>query len=302
MTNSLFFTVVALLAGLCSGRATDLPSAAGKPFFAFCMDVQDSKKRSLPEQAELLKELGYDGAGHLWLENVSERLQTLDAAGLRLVQIQTIVDLTPGKPGYEAALRDVLPTLKGRHVQIDLMINGLKPGDPAGEARSIEVIRELSEMAKDSGTELLLYHHTGSWLDRIEDAVHLADKVNRPNVLVMFNLCHWLRVEKSRDYRATLKLALPRLGAVSINGADNSSEAPDWSGYIQPLGRGSFDVFAFLCALRELGYTGPIGLQCYGLRGDARDHLAESMKAWRDYSARLAVLPPANAAIPHSFP
>ena len=240
---------------------------------------------------ELLKELGFNGAGHLWLENVPERLQTLDAAGLRLVQIQTIVDLTPGKPAYQAALKDVLPLLKGRHVQIDLLLNGLKPGDPAGEARALEVLRELSGMAKDSGTELLLYHHTGSWLDRIGDAVRLADKIDRPNVQIMFNLCHWLRVEKSRDYRAALKLALPHLRAVSISGAENFSDAGDWSGYIQPLGRGSFDVFAFLRTLRELGYTGPIGLQCYGLRGDARDHLAESMKAWRDYSARLPTLP-----------
>jgi sugar phosphate isomerase/epimerase len=302
MTNSRLFPLVALLAGLCPGRAADVPSAATNPFFAFCMDVQDSKKRSLPEQAELLKELGYDGAGHLWLENVPERLQTLDAAGLKLFQITTVVDLTPGKPGYEPALKDVLPLLKGRHVQIDLIINGLKPADPAGQARALEVIRELSEMAKDSGTALLLYHHTGSWLDRIEDAVRLADEVNRPNVQVMFNLCHWLRVEKSRDYRAALKLALPRLGAVSINGAEQSSDAPDWSGYIQPLGRGSFGMLEFLRTLRELGYTGPIGLQCYGLPGDARDYLADSMKAWRDFSARLPALPPSNPALRHPAP
>src|SRR5208282_4641801 len=120
------------------------------PFFAFCMDVQDSKKRSLPEQAELLKELGYNGAAHLWLANVAERLRTLDAAGLTLYQIQIGLDLAPGKPPYDPALKDVLPLLKGRHVQFDLMINGLKPRDPAGEARAIEILRELSDMAKDS--------------------------------------------------------------------------------------------------------------------------------------------------------
>jgi sugar phosphate isomerase/epimerase len=302
MMNARLVPLVALLAGLCPGRAADLPPAATNPFFPFCMDVQDAKKRSLPEQAALLKELGYDGAGHLWLGDIPERLQTLDAAGLKLFQITTTVDLTPGKPGYEPAWKDVLPLLKGRHVQFDLLINGLKPRDPAGETRAMEILRELSDMAKDSGSVLLLYPHTGSWLDRIEDAVHLADKINRPNVQVMFNLCHWLRVEKSRDYRAALKLALPRLGAVSINGAEESSDAPDWSGYIQPLGRGSFDVFGFLRALRELGYTGPIGLQCYGLGGDARVHLAESMKAWRDYSARLPALPPSDAALRHATP
>jgi hypothetical protein len=50
-------------------------------------------------------------------------------------------------------------------------------------------------------------------------------------------------------------------------------------------------MFNFLKTLRELGYSGPIGLQCWGIGGDARDHLTESMKAWLDYSARLPVLP-----------
>lgn len=290
MNPSRLLPLIPLLASLCLGHAMadDVPAAAKNPFFAFCMDVQDSKKRSLGEQAELLKELGYNGAGHLWLANVPERLRTLDAAGLTLYQIQMTLDLAPGKPAYDPSLKDVLPLLKGRHVQIDLMINGLKPGDPTGHARAIETLRQLSDMANDSGTEWLLYHHTGSWLDRIDDAVRLADQVDRTNVQVMFNLCHWLRVEKSRDYRAALQKALPRLRAVSISGADEHSDAADWSGYIQPLGRGSFDVFAFLQALRDLGYAGPIGLQCYGLPGDARDYLTESMKAWRGYRSRLA--------------
>ena len=81
----------------------------------------------------------------------------------------------------------------------------------------------------------------------------------------MFNLCHWLRVDKSRDYKPFLKQALPRLWAISINGADNLDEKRGWSGYIQPLDRGSFDVGGLLKTLKELGYRGPIGLQWYGI-------------------------------------
>ena len=69
----------------------------------------------------------------------------------------------------------------------------------------------------------------------------MADKVDRPNVGVMFNLCHWLRVSKDRDYKPLLAEAMPRLWAVSINGADEFDEQPGWAHYIQPLGRGSFD-------------------------------------------------------------
>jgi sugar phosphate isomerase/epimerase len=263
------------------------PSTKVNPFFAFCMDTHDAKHRNLEQQAAMLKELGYDGAGHLWLDKLPERLKTLDAAGLKLFQITITVDISPGKVPFDARLKDMMPLLKGRHVQFVLLMNGFKPSDPAGDERAVEVVRNMAELASEADAQVLLYPHTGNWLERIEDAVRVADKVDRPNVGVMFNLCHWLRVSKDRNYEPLLRKAMPRLMAVSINGADEFDDHPGWAHYIQPLGRGSFDVFAFLKTLRQLGYTGPIGLQCFGIPGDARDNLSESIKAWQDYSRRL---------------
>ena len=85
-----------------------------------------------------------------------------------------------------------------------------------------------------------------------------------------------------------LKAAMPHLFAVSINGTDTGAEIKSGKGnWIQPLDSGSFDVYGFLRTLKELGYAGPIGLQCYGIPGDARKHLARSMAAWRRLSQRL---------------
>jgi sugar phosphate isomerase/epimerase len=272
------------------GAALLTPAVASEPlgsktnaFFAFCIDTHDAKKRNLEQQAALLKELGYDGVGHLWLNNIPERLKTLDAAGLKLFQITITVDITPGKQPYDPKLKEVMPLLEGRGVQFVLLMNGLKPSDPAGDARAVEIIREMASLARDSGAQILLYPHSYMWMERIEDAVRVADKVDRPNVGVMFNLCHWLRVTKDRNYKPLLVQAMPRLWAVSISGADEFDDKPGWAHYIQPLGRGSFDMLAFLKTLRQLGYTGPVGLQCYGIPGDVRDTLAESMKAWRSY-------------------
>jgi sugar phosphate isomerase/epimerase len=137
-------------------------------------------------------------------------------------------------------------------VQFDLLLNGLKPSDPAGDEHAVEILREMSDLARESGAQLLLYPHVESWVERIEDSIRVADKVNRPNVGVMFNLCHWLRVDKSRDYRPLLQRAMPRLWAVSINGADAQDPKPGWDHYIQPLGQGDFDLGAFLATLKEL--------------------------------------------------
>lgn len=255
-------------------------------FFPFCIDWHDAKKRDFVEQAQMLKELGYDGVGHIWLDKVNERIQSLDVAGLKLYQITISVDIAPGKQAYDPRLKDVLKAVKGRGIQFALLMNGLKPSDPAGDERAIEVIREIVDLGKGSGAQFLLYPHTDFWMERIEDCIRVAHKVNCDEVGVMFNLCHWLRVSKDRDYVAPLQAALPKLMAVSINGADEWSTEAGWAKYIQPLGHGTFDVPKFLRTLHELGFKGPIGLQCYGIGGDTREHLQESMAAWRKLTAR----------------
>lgn len=261
-----------------------LPKAAESqslPFFPFCIDWHDAKKRNFKEQAEMLKELGYAGVGHIWLDQVAERIKTLDEAGLTLFQITMNVDVSPGKTPYEAKFKEVLSLVKGRHLQFALLLNGMKPSDPSVDPHAVAILREMSDLAQDAGAQLLLYPHQGSWVERIEDSIRVADQVNRPNVGVMFNLCHWLRVDKQRDYARLLQQAMPRLWAVSINGADDHDEKPGWDRYIQPLDKGSFDVGKFLKTLQDLGYRGPIGLQCYGIGGDTREHLARSLAAWK---------------------
>lgn len=274
--------------------------AAPNPFFALCMDTHDAKKRSLSEQAGLLKELGYDGAGHLWLDQVPERLKTLDDAGLTLFQIYLRVDVSPGaKQPYDPRLQEVLPLLKGRGTQLGALVGGGKPSDESRDPRAVELLRELSDLAQPAGVKIALYPHTADWLERVEDAIRVTQKVDRENVGVMFNLCHWLRTDSQRNCRPLLERAGSKLFAVTINGADTFDDQAGWNRYIQPLDRGSFDLRSFLKTLRELPYAGPIGLQCYGLPGDARDHLARSIAAWRrmnqlsaseaaDLAARLA--------------
>ncbi len=256
--------------------------AAEQPFFPFCIDWHDAKKRNFAEQAAMLKELGYSGVGHIWLDKVEERLQSLDAAGIKLYQITMQVSLAADKPPYDKArFRQVLELVKGRGVQFLLIMNGAKPSDYTQDDRAVALVREMAEWAKEGGSELLLYPHANDWVERIEDAVRVAKQVGRPNVGVMFNLCHWLRVSPGRDYKTRLAEAMPYLRAVSLNGADERDDKPGWGRYIQPLGDGNFDQAAFLKTLRELGYEGPVGLQCFGIGGDAREHLARSLAAWK---------------------
>ena len=169
------------------------------PFFAFCIDTHDAKKRDLEQQAALVKELGFDGIGHIGLARVPERLRTVNKAGLRLFLVGLRVDLTSKTEPYD-------PQFK-------------------------------------------------------EDEANLS---------------------------RLLKSALPHLILVSINGANPAGKSDkNWDRLIQPLDQGTFDVYRFLVALRRHDYDGPIALMCYGIRGDAHDHLSRSMAKWRQWQNRL---------------
>lgn len=256
------------------------------PFFAYCIDTHDSMKRTLPEQAAMLQELGYDGVGHLWLDNVKERLETLDAEGLKLFQITLMANLA-NEEAYDSRLKEVLPLLKGRDIQICLLMGGMNPSDTAGDEKGVAIISEIADMALDSGTTIILYPHANDWLEKVDDAIRLVKKVDKPNVGIMFNLCHWLKVDDEENMVPVLQRAMPYLQAVSINGSDTAASIHDGTGnWLQPLDSGSFDNGKLLKALKQLGYKGPIGLQCWGITGDAKEHLARSMEAWKKLLVR----------------
>ena len=49
-------------------------------------------------------------------------------------------------------------------------------------------------------------------------------------------------------------------------------------------GRGQLAARQQAEMLSEFGYDGPIGLQCYAIKGDTRANLRRSMEAWRKLS------------------
>jgi sugar phosphate isomerase/epimerase len=116
----------------------------------------------------------------------------------------------------------------------------------------------------------------------VEDTVRLARRVDHPSLGVTFNLCHWMMTDGT-ELEARLDAAMPHLLMVTLNGADEG--AKDWAHLIQPLDAGTFNVGHLLRLLRHKGYTGPFGLQHFGIGGDARANLQRSMTAWRRLQA-----------------
>jgi sugar phosphate isomerase/epimerase len=251
------------------------------PFFAFDNGTGRDQKLPIEEQAELVKRTGYAGLGYTGALHIPEMLHALESRGLKMFSIYAAVHVDGDKPSYEAGLPEAIRQLKGHGTAIWLTVQGVSPD---GEERAVRMVREVADMAAESGLRVVLYPHLGFYVGRIEDALRIRQLAGRGNVGITFNLAHFLAVKDERNLDQRLREAMPYLELVSINGAEHEG---GWDRLILPLDRGEFDVFGLLKKLVAAGYKGPIGLQCYQVPGDTEDNLKRSMAAWRKFQERM---------------
>lgn len=281
-----FLTWARLLPLTCA--VASLASAAN-PFFAM-----DNIARGGPDVAPaMLRDLGYDGFGGRVPDETM--LPAIEARGLKFFNGYHVLDLAPTQPAPNEKLRAWLAAMRGKDTALWLAINKVTRPDGKlhavsstdAEAFVVAQIRAIADAAQTHGVRVALYPHTGFWLARVEDAMRLADKLNRPDVGVTFNLCHWLKVEGcERDPVPVLRAALPRLMFVTISGADTGdTRTMTWDRLIQPLDAGTYDLGGFVRTLKAIGYTGPVCFQGYNIKTEPREALARSIVAWRKFTA-----------------
>jgi len=254
--------------------------AETNPFFAMDTGLRDGVSRTPAEQARLLKELGYAGVGWSPVQ-VPEMLAALDAVGLKMFNVYVGVEISRTNHVAPAHIVQLIEQLRGRDAALWLTVTSktfAKSSDEAGDEDAVTLLRDVADKAQQAGLKVSLYPHTWFWMERVQDAVRLARKVDRPNLGITFNLCHCIKVGDEVRIDELLEQAKPYLSFVTVNGADHEG---DWGRLIQPLGQGAFDVAALLGKLKTLDYRGPVGLQHYGVKGDARERLGQSMAGWR---------------------
>ncbi len=290
-------------AEIVTGEANQSPAHQRQALWApklypFCMEVSDAKRRSLAQEAQMLRELGFDGVGYLlWLDNsdapvrrlgedLEANLRTLDEAGLPVLDLGVSVNVNPNARPYDPRLVEAIRMLKGRPLTISVMLTGLPPGDEQGTKPAVKILRQLGDLAADSGLRISIYHHTGDWTESFIHTLRVVEKVDHPSVGVTFVPYHWLAVDGDVDYRPHLRDGAEKLFVVTICGSKVGGKTV--AELIQPLDRGDFDNRELLATLQEIGYRGPIGLQCFMIPGDAREHLQRSMNVWKAWKADWA--------------
>jgi sugar phosphate isomerase/epimerase len=265
------YILLALLCTLPAG-AQEAKSATFAPkFYAFQNGVSFGSES---QNAQTLKSLGFDGVSQVnhGGDKLKEQMETYGKAGLEVLSIYLNVTEKP----IEAK---VVEPLANRNAMIEMTVGAITP-------KLIEAVRATTEMAGKLNIKVAIYPHVGNGVETMPQAMDLISQVNHPNLGVMFNLCHFLKSEKHEDLEKVIEKAGDRLFAVSTNGADEDGKG--WDKLIMPLDQGSFSQARLLKVLKKVGFKGPVGLQCYAVKGDKRTNLQNSISAWRKALEQLA--------------
>lgn len=243
---------------------------AFKPeFYAFHNGIPEM---SYEDEAKMLKELGYDGISqvHGAGDQLAQRVAAYKQHGLKVLSVYLAATETPISANLVESLAN--------GGMIELTVNNINP-------KVIESIQQTAEMASLLNIRVALYPHYGNAVATMPQAMDLVEKVGHANLGIMFNLCHFLKSEKASDMECILEKAAPHLLAVSTCGAD--LEGTTWGALIQTLDKGDFPQKRLFSTLKKLNFKGPVGLQCYAIKGDKRSNLKKSFHAWEKILCEL---------------
>ena len=237
------------------------------------------------EVSGTLHELGYDGLGGSGVP-IKPMRDSLEGRGMRLWNVYHTLKLQEGTSPLGPDLRTQIKALEGTGAALWIAISEAPAGN---DDLAVKTLGEIADHAKSAGVKISLYPHAGFWMARFSAAARIAAKLDRPEVGITFNLCHWLKTEGDVDPLPEILKEKARLQFVTINGADRGeTKAMEWDRLIQPLDKGSYDVAGFVKRLQtEADWRGPVGLQGYGIKGDRKENLARSMAAWRRMGGTL---------------
>jgi len=259
------------------------------------LNGKDLPRLSYNEQALIVKKFGFDGLEYKEPKGFLATIDTFQAQGLKMITNYSKFDLD-AKDFYQQEWREVIPKLKGKNVIIEFVLYSqkYKPSDEAADSIIVPVMQELADFAKPYGVRLAIYPHINLLAEKVEDSYRLAKKINRSNFGTVFNLCHFLSTDSVSNLQKVLNLVLPNLFAVSISGADDGEtikmfKQAGWDRLILPVGQGSLDVYRIVEYLAENGYEGPIGIQCFKLKGKPEEYLKQSGEAIKTFKERYSI-------------
>jgi sugar phosphate isomerase/epimerase len=283
---SIYILSIAIIFHSCSKPELDNPIFPQNN----AMRMLDNAPQDYAGQASLLKKLGYDGIEAYGPDTYPDLRNALYAEGLKALGNYVAIYLDSVQP-YDPIVEEIIAkSVDGEVVYFHLHSEKYKENREQGDEIAVNILSKLAGFAANKGVKMAVYPHVNLYCETVAHSVALAQKVNQPNFGAMINLCHLLKVEGDDGYEDKIRMAAPYLVAATICGADKGeTQNMGWDRLIQPVGSGTFDTYRFVKTLKDNGYNGPIGFQCYNIKGDVTEVLTQSKQAWEEFRTKYRI-------------
>lgn len=264
-------------------------------FFALHNIIRgDSVYNTFEKQVQLIQNAGFDGIEINQTDSFEGMKSALDKYHFRGSYFYVKVSLD--KPYIDQRLQACIMQLQGSKTIIAPFITGDSrkfKSSEAADSLAAGLVSQIAGWAMQAGLQVAIYPHIGFYVETTDHALALAKRIKSENTGLSFNLCHWIAttpLSERGELKTKLKELKPYLKMVTIAGANNvqSKNKNIWDDYILPLGQGNFDNYDLLKYLvSDLKFTGPIGVQCYNIKGDKPALVQNTISVWKDYKSRL---------------
>jgi len=253
----------------------------------------ENRPETAQQKAELMKTIGFDGFEGFGYKDFFELKNALDKEGISMLVNYVELDFKADGKLAGNSLSEIKEMIrssdKGAIIYFYIKNKSFMDDKESGDKMVVSLLRELADYSIPFDVKLCVYPHIGLYCETVAHSVKLAELVDRKNYGAAMNLCHLLKVEGTEGLDDKIKTFAPWLFAVNICGADKGDTRQyGWERLIQPLGQGSFNTYGLVKTLKDNGYDGPFGVQCYNLKGDVVKTLTQTMETWEGYKKRYA--------------
>jgi sugar phosphate isomerase/epimerase len=258
-------------------------------FFALHNIIRgDSVYSTFDQQVSLLKNTGFDGIEINSIESFEGIKAAIDKHNFKGSYFYVRVGLDDET--LDVRIEKYIAQLKGSQTIISpYFLKSKKPiSTKTADSITIARINQIAGWAKKSKLQVAIYPHYSFYVERTQHAFDLVSQVNKKNVGISFNLCHWLSTTNElerKDLKKHLISIKSKIKMVTICGANDviTSQKNIWDDYILPLGTGSFDTKGMVnFMVNELKYKGPFGVQCYNIKSYKVELINQTVKYWKE--------------------
>ncbi|ASG20279.1 hydroxypyruvate isomerase family protein [Nitrospirillum viridazoti] len=251
-------------------------------YLAACIEwLFAAEHPSFPDRIHAAKAAGLKAVEfHLWRDKpLDDVRRALDETGVQLASMvveprRSLVDPAQHEE-FLAAVRDSLQAAQRTGARALVVASGFTRPEVSRQEQheaAVGVLKRAAALAEQAGIPLVLeplntrVEHPGMFLDSTAEGLDMVEEVGSPNLRLLYDMYHSTVMEE--DPAQVLAGRFHLVGHVQV---------ADVPGRHQP-GSGSVDWARYIGILRELGYTGAVGLE-YKPQGPTLETLATARAA-----------------------